>query len=300
VYVANDTDDNYLYLNRSKNSRELALDESGLLVGVARDDRGIGNGSMGVDAADFDRSGRASIVVTNYEGELPALYQNRTDSAAPRFNYATLTSGMAVIGGRYVGWGLNFADFDHDGWEDLAIVNGHAIRFPTKVARSQKAVLLGNDRGKFKPMTERGGSYFQSPHNARGTAVGDLDNDGKPDLVISHLNEPVAVLRNIAPENRHWVGIELEGERHRSTVGTRIEIESASGKQVRYIKGGASFGSSSDRRHCFGLGGDSTIHKVTVHWSHGETQEYSGSKPGSYWRLTQGRSRAEKIEYHTH
>src|SRR5262249_53294719 len=156
--------------------------------------RGQANGSMGVDAADFDRTGRASLIVTNYESELPALYQNRTEGPE-RFTYATLSTGLAAIGGSYVSWGTGFFDVAHDGGEDLMIVSGHAIRFPQKIDRRQKPMLLRNDRGRFKSIQRQGGGYFAVPHNARGAAFGDLDNDGKIDVVVSHLNEPVAVLR---------------------------------------------------------------------------------------------------------
>lgn len=296
VYVANDTDDNYLYMNRGKRG-ELSLEEAGLFAGVARDDRGQANGSMGVDAADYDRSGQASIVVTNYEGELPALYQNRTAAGGPpRFIYATLASGIAAIGGVYVGWGTGFIDFDHDGWEDLLIVNGHAIRYPIKIDRRQKPVLLRNESGRFQEITRQGGAYFQHPHNARGVAFADLDNDGKVDAVISHLNEPVTVLRNVAPtEGRHWVGVELLGEKHRDVVGARVVIESASGKQTRFAKGGGSFGSTHDRRQVVGLGGDSGAVAATVYWPSGKVQQFAGLAPDCYWRLQEGEGPAQRV-----
>jgi len=115
IYVANDTDDNYLYVNRGKRG-ELALEETGLFAGVARDDRGGANGSMGVDAADYDRGGLASVFVTNYENELPALYQNKTAAGQVKFLFATTESGIGALGGSYVNWGTGFLDFDHDGW----------------------------------------------------------------------------------------------------------------------------------------------------------------------------------------
>ncbi|HEY2908735.1 MAG TPA: VCBS repeat-containing protein, partial [Gemmataceae bacterium] len=134
IYVANDTDNNFLYMNRG-GGKKLALEEIGLAAGVAQDDRGTPNGSMGIDVADYDRSGRPSIIVSNYEGELPAVYANRSTSTVTRFHYVTQSSGIAAIGGIYVGWGIGFVDCDLDGWQDLVMVNGHAIRFPTKIDR---------------------------------------------------------------------------------------------------------------------------------------------------------------------
>jgi hypothetical protein len=296
IYSANDTDDNYLYMNRGKKG-EHSLEEVGLYAGVARDDRGIANGSMGVDAGDFDRSGRASIIVTNYENELPALYRNLTENRSARFVYDTLRSGVGAIGGSYVSWGTGFFDHDLKGWEDILIVSGHAIRFPTKIDRRQRPVLLRNDGGKFKPAVSTGWAYLGEAHNARGAAFGDLDNDGKLDVVVSHLNEPVVVLKNVAPTTgRHWVGLRLLGEKGADLVGARVVLETASGRQTRFVKGGASYGSTNDPRLHFGLGADTKITKATVYWPSGKVQEVAGLEPDSYWELTEGADKPKKTE----
>jgi enediyne biosynthesis protein E4 len=293
IYVANDTDDKLLYMNRGKPG-ELKLEEVGLLAGVARDDRGWPNGSMGLDAGDFDRSGRPSLIVTNYENELPGLYQNHSAPGKERFTFATSVTGLATIGGSYVSWGTGFFDFDHDGWEDLLIVSGHAIRFPTKVDRRQKPALFRNTGGRFQIVTPHGGPYFREPHNARGAAFGDLDNDGKVDLVISHLNEPVVVLRNVAPtDGRHWVGFELVGEKNRDIVGARVVVEVGADKLTRFAKGGGGFASTNDRRLNFGLGSAAEIGTVTVYWPGGTTQQFKGLAVDRYWRLMQNAAEAE-------
>jgi len=295
VYTANDTDDNFLYMNRGKPG-ELVLQEVGLLAGVARDDRGVANGSMGIAVADFDRSGRASLFVTNYENELPALYKNRTENGQPRFTFDTLQAGIAVIGGNYVSWGTGFFDLDHRGWEDLLIVSGHAIRFPTKIDRRQKPTYLRNENGKFKPAVTRGWPYLSEPHNARGAAFGDLDNDGKVDVIVSHLNEPVVVLRNVADTTgRHWIGVRLLGEKGADVVGARAVIETAGGRQTRFAKGGGSYGSTSDPRLLFGLNTDAKINKATVYWPSGKVQEVTGLEPDAYWDVTEGQEKPKKV-----
>ena len=295
IYVANDTDDNFLYLNRGMRG-ELVLEELGLFAGVACDDRGRPNGSMGVDATSFDRSGLASLIVTNYENELPALYKNLSADRQSRFTHDSMSSGIAAIGGSYVSWGTGFFDYDLDGWEDLLIVNGHAIRFPTKIDRRQKPVLMRNESGKFTQTSKQGGAYFREGHNARGVAFGDLDNDGKIDLVVSHLNEPVTILRNVAPtEGRRWVGVWLVGEKNADIVGARVVVETASGKQTRFAKGGASYASTNDPRFVFGLGDDATIRTTTVYWPSGKVQEVAGLEPGAYWRVAEGEP-AKKVE----
>src|SRR5260370_21967698 len=105
-------------------------------------------------------------------------------------------TGIAAIGQNYVGWGTGFLDVDHHGWEDLFIANGHAIRYPVGkgVTRLQKPVLMRNHGGKFKELSSRGGDYFQKVYLSRGVALGDLNNDGKVDIVVRHMNAPVAIL----------------------------------------------------------------------------------------------------------
>lgn len=288
VYTANDTDDNFLYTSRGARGK-IALDEVGMLAGVARDDRGMQNGSMGLSAGDYDRSGRASLVVTNYENELPALYQNRTEGASARFTFATLQSGLAALGSSYVSWGTGFFDFDRDGWDDLMIVSGHAIRFPTKLDRRQRPALVRNTEGKLKPLASRGWNYFGHPHNARGAAFGDLDNDGRTDVIVSHLNEPVVVLKNVTTtENVNWVGLRLIGAKGADVVGARIVLETAGGKQTKFQQGGASYASTNDPRLVFGLGSHAKITKATVYWPSGKVQELADLTPGAYYDVPEG------------
>src|SRR5262249_47692654 len=156
---------------------------------------------------------------------------------------------------------------------------------------------MHNEAGKFKQTSIQGGAYFREPHNARGAAFGDLDNDGKIDVVVSHLNEPVVILRNVAPtDGRHWVGIELVGEKFADIVGARVVVETAGGKQTKFVRGGGSYGSTSDPRLVFGLGPDTKIDKVTVYWPSGKSQELTAVTPDSYWRLTEGEDSAKKVE----
>jgi hypothetical protein len=268
--------------------------EQGLIANVSRDDRGVANGSMGLDATDYDRRGKPSIIVTNYESELPALYQNHTtaakngQAARPMFVYASMVSGLSKLNGTFVSWGTGFADLDLDGWEDLIIVNGHAIRHPSNSTREQQPSLLINTGGKYIPQRERGGSFFTAKHNARGMAFGDFDNDGRMDVVVVKQNSPVSVLRNIAPlDGKHWLGLKLKGHQNRDIVGTRVVLETKQGKQTRFIKGGASYASTRDDRIQFGLGADDTIIKCTVLWSHGGQQELTGLALDQYHTVEQ-------------
>ncbi len=298
VYVCNDTVDNFLYINRSRPGKIL-FEEVGLGAGVARDERGQANGSMGCDVGDPLGTGRPSVWVTNYENELHALYLNDCKDGRVIFRYGTQLTGIAAIGQSYVGWGTHFLDLDLDGWQDLVVSNGHAIRFPPKTAaqRAEKPVLLMNyeDKGrrKFRDETPRGGSYFTTGHVGRGVAFGDLDNDGRVDMVMANLNEPTAVVRGVGGEGHHWLGVALKRKENRDSVGARVILEAGGRKQARFAKGGGSYASASDPRHVFGLGKGDKIDRVTVVWPTGEEQTWEGLAVDQYWVLTEGQKEAK-------
>jgi hypothetical protein len=292
IYVANDTADSFLYINRCTPGR-FRFEERGFMSGTARDGSGSANGSMGVDAADYNRTGRPSLFVSNYENELHALYRNECRNDAILFDYASLPAGIAALGPSSVGWGGGFLDIDRDGWEDLFVATGHATRYPPGNGGDpyQRPILLRNRNGVFHDISHQGGPYFRAKHLARGVALGDLDDDGRIDLVVSHLNDPVVLLRNEAETNHHWLGVELKGRNNADVVGARLILEYDGQRQTRFAKGGGSYASSGDRRHVFGLGGAAKIDRLTVIWPNGERQEYTDLTLDSYNRLVQGEAR---------
>jgi enediyne biosynthesis protein E4 len=290
LYVANDTTDKFLYLNRSKRGA-IRLEEIGLSCGVARDNHGAANGSMGVAVGDYDRCGWPSIFVTNYEDELHALYRHGRRADPLGFRFSTQAAGLAALGTSYVGWGAGFFDLEDRGWEDLFIANGHANFFPRGGGgRFQRPVLLHNEGdGRFTDVSRRGGPYFRREHNGRGVAFGDLDNDGKIDLVVSHLNEPVVLLRNEAGAGHHWLGLELASADHRDLVGARVVLEVGGVQMTRFHQGGGSYLSSGDRRHVFGLGSATEAGRLTVYWPSGRVQHWDGLPIDSYSKLVEGK-----------
>jgi enediyne biosynthesis protein E4 len=290
VYVANDTTDNFLYVNRSLPGK-VRFAEVALTAGVARDDRGTPTGSKGLDAFDYENSGRPALWVTNYEGEASSLFRNDTRDGALRFLFTSRAAGVTRLGLERVGWGTGAFDLDHDGWLDLFFASGHFLRFPPARARlAQRPALLRNQGGKFSDVSEQGGPYFRAAHRARGVALGDLDNDGRIDLVISHLNEPVVLLRNEAGgAPNHWLGVELVAKGRADLAGARLLLEvEGLPRQTRYAKGGGSFASSGDPRHVFGLGKANRAGKLTVRWPSGNEQSWENLAADRYWRLKEG------------
>jgi hypothetical protein len=276
IYVANDTTANLLFLNRGDRFEEVAA-----TAGLARDDRGVTNGSMGLAVGDPFGSGRPAIFVTNYQHELPALYRNDGDGF---FTFASRSSGVAAVGLSLVGFGTAITDLDRDGWEDIVIANGHVIRHPVGTTIAQPPALLRNrGKGRFEVVTEQGGPYFRSSHHGRGLAAGDLDDDGRVDLVISNVNEPAAVLRNVTSESAGWIGIDLRMPDHRDLVGTRVELHAEGRVQTRFATGGGTYLSHGDRRIVFGLGDrpPATV-SITVSWPDGSRSDHMNLEPGRY------------------
>lgn len=287
VYVANDTVANFLYINKSEKNN-IRFVEQGMQAGVALDGGGSPNGSMGLDAGDPECIGKPALWVTNYENEFHALYRNHSTTDRTAFIFATQASGVGSIGQKFVGWGTGFVDFDLDGWEDLFIANGHAIRYPTGTTRLQKPVLFLNQKGKFKDSSMFGGQYFEKTHLSRGIAIADFDNDGKMDVAICNLNHNASLLKNIYPQQgNHWIGIELVGKNNQDFVGARVSIVVDGKTQTRFAKGGGSYASTPDRRFVFGLGKSDKISKLTVIWPDNSKQEWDNIKLDQYHTIKQ-------------
>lgn len=262
VFVACDTVDNLLYVNRSKPGKIL-FEETGLSAGVARGDNAKPTGSMGVDACDYDGSLRPSLWCVNYEHENHSLYHNDCSGDHIVFRYATQTSGIGTIGQKYVSWGTHFVDFDCGGLQHLFISNGHVNIIPTdQTERCQKPMLMqcvedSPGHRTFRDVTAKhGGAYCAKEHCGRGIAFGDLNNDGHVDMVLIPLEEPVAVLKTVAGAGNHWIGFELQGKYHHDLVGAKVILEAGGRKQAHLRQGGRqlSLGQRSAARFRFGSG----------------------------------------------
>lgn len=270
VYVTNDTVANHLY----QNDGQANLQDASLLSGTALSDRGVPDGSMGVDIADFDSDGRADIWVVNYERETSALYQNSGNMV---FRHISQRAGINSVGGLYVGWGTCCQDFDLDGDEDIFVSNGHVIRYPVNAPLKQRPLLLNNQAPdesgsvRFSNVSDSAGDYFQTSHMGRGAVAADFDNDGDVDLVVSRTNQPAVLLLNKTLRPQNWIQFELTGIiSARQPVGTRVVVQTQSGQQMRIVKNGGSYASTGSSRLFFGLGSESIVDQVDIYWPSGQ------------------------------
>lgn len=268
VYVANDTVMNSLLLNDSKSK----LVETGQTSGTGYGDAGRPDGSMGVDVGDFNGDGRPDIWVTNYENETFALYRGFNGEF---FQHISRSAGISAACGLSVGWGTQFADLDLDGDEDIFAANGHVIRHPTNSPLQQNPLLLLNDNGKrFGNVAGAAGQYMATPHMSRGAPQADFDGDGDVDLAVSHVNQPVALLRNDSPRRGHWIKLRLVATNGARWVeGAWVEIAAGSKNIVRLRKGGTSYASTPSRTIHAGLGEVDRISSIAIHWPSGAVQQ---------------------------
>jgi enediyne biosynthesis protein E4 len=270
VFIANDSMVQFLYHNKGDGSFE----EVGLLSEAAVDMDGRTYAGMGVDFADYNNDGWPDLVVTDLANQRYALYQNNGDGS---FTYASAASGLSRMTMTHSGWGVRFFDFDNDGWKDLLIAQGHdldtiELSFPN--LRYREPMLLARNTGKgFVDVSTESGSVFQRDWVARGLAVGDIDNDGRLDAVVTTNDGPAHILKNETSTQNHWLLLNLVGHKsNRDAIGVQVRLISAAGQQFATVSTASSYLSSSDKRVHFGLGGDSTVQEIEIRWPSGILQ----------------------------
>jgi hypothetical protein len=282
-YVANDVVRNHLYLGQGNG----VFVESAVPCGVAGNEFGAPEGSMGVDAADYDNDGNLDIFVTNYEFEDNSLYRGIGNGL---FSHSTVSSGLGGICRPYVGFGTEFFDADLDGWLDLVVINGHVTYRNRQSPYEQPAFLFKNVNGtRFSNVTENAGPWFSVPHAGRGVSVADLNNDGAPDLVITEQDGPVSLLRNRNTAT-NWLGLHLKGTRSGTdAIGSRVRLLEPASTVVQHLKSGGSYLCCSDPRRRFYFSDSSlTSAAAEVIWPDGKVEQFSGLDVRRYHTIEQG------------
>jgi len=268
IYVANDTEPNFLYLNQGHG----ALKEVALLHGVSCDAMGKPEGSMGTDLGDFNGDGLPDIWVSNFEEESFSLYRNERRD---QFLHVSQGTGITALGRLYVGFGTVFADVDRDGDEDFVVSNGHVINFPKAAPIKQEPLVLLNDHGHFVKAAFPPGEYFSTPHRGRGLAMSDFDDDGDLDFAFAHNDgERNALVSNETVNQNGWLRVRLIGrESNRDAIGSWLVLHTSAGNPLRLVKGGGSYLSQCDLRPFWGIPAGTRIKGLTVHWPRGQVQE---------------------------
>jgi hypothetical protein len=271
ILLANDSIPEFLFHNKGNGTFE----EVGLVSGMGLDGSGGTFAGMGVDFADYNNDGWPDVIITDLANQKYALYQNAGDGT---FDYSTLTTGLGAITLLHSAWGVRFMDYDNDGWKDLFVVQSHVmdtIQLNEPHLRYRESpLLLWNEKGKkFLDVSAQSGEVFQQKWAARGLAIGDIDNDGKIDVVVTENDGPAWVLRNETPTRNHWITLKLVGVKsNKDGIGAQIKITTADGAQYATVTTAGSYQSSSDKRAHFGLGSVSTVTRAEIHWPSGITQ----------------------------
>ncbi|MCY2988545.1 MAG: CRTAC1 family protein [Planctomycetota bacterium] len=288
ILVTNDGTPKFLYINQGlagTASESLKFKEQALLRGVAMNRQGRATASMGIAVGDYDRDGWTDLLITNFFGETSTLYRNLRGQG---FEDVTNGSGLGPASRERNGYGTVFFDFDNDGWLDLFVANGHmddlswmAHREPY---RMRPQVFRNETTGRFADLSDSAGEYFQGYWLGRGAAVGDLDNDGKLDLVVSHQLAPAAVLHNETETRFASVVLKLvgRGKSNRSAFHARVEAEGLGQPMFREVIGGGSIQSACDRRVHLGLGKRDKLPRLRVTWPSGSKDQWENVAPGQY------------------
>ena len=286
LYVTNDMNPNFLYLNKGDGTFEDRTEISG----AAFDEKGRAQSGMGVDAEDVNGDGRPDLFVTNFANEYNTLYENLGKGL---FADTTPYFGLASDTMPFVGWGSALADFDNDGWPDNFVTNGHVDNNLRQMGRlvdyEEPPLLFANQEGKrFRLATRDVGPYFDTAHVGRGAAFGDLDDDGDIDIVVNHKDGAPALLRNDTKNENHWIRLELQGTRsNRDAVGARVEAVVGDRTIHRQRKGGYSLESSNDPRLLIGVGSAEEVTRLTVRWPSGAVSHLEHLKVGQTHKVVE-------------
>jgi hypothetical protein len=292
LFVTNDMGANYLFRNRHDGTFE----EDAFGLGVATGEDGEYFGNMAGDFADIDHSGKLDLLITRYRNQPMSLYSNRGEKG---FDDITKASRLDRGSEAFVRWGSGFADFNNDGWPDILVANGNFTPVIDAVAGDPKyaeplQVFRNNGDRTFTDVSAQSGLNEGALHSRRGTAFGDLNNDGNIDEVVFNAEGPPSIFLNVSGGGNHSVLFRLVGTKsNRAAIGARVTVStvSANGRvvnQMDEVRGGSSYLSSSDQRLHFGLGAARVIKHVQIVWPSGRKEDLRNVAAGAIYTVVEG------------
>jgi len=269
IFVSNDTVRNFLYLNNGDGT----FADIAYAAGAGYDANGRARAGMGVEMADFDGDGLLDLFVTNFSEEYYGLYRNLGKNT---FEDVAQKVGLGSSFLR-LGFGTKLFDFDNDGQTDIYVTNGHVTDnvelYHPRLSYMQTDLLYKNANGRFQDVSSESGPALQIKHVGRGMAIGDFDNDGDLDIVISNCGQRPILMRNDGGNKNHWIAIKARGKESNSFgVGARVRITTTTRTQIKEIGNAGSYLSSSDLRLYFGLGNERIVKSLEIMWPSGKKQ----------------------------
>lgn len=284
LFVANDTMPNFLFINKGAGKFE----ETGLSAGVAYSEAGKPRSGMGVDSGDVDGDGWQDLFVANIDQEFFSLYRNQKD-----LTFTDEPGEIAPATQLLSGWGLKFFDYDNDGDADLLLVNGHPddmVEANTARVKYKEPMLLFENTGRgFKNVSGQSGAVFNRDFSGRGMAIGDFDNDGDLDALVSNNGEAPVLLRNTGGNRNNWLGLQLVAAKSNpSAVGAIITWQAGGLKRSRLKTAGGSYLASHDPREILGLGAASKIDSVEIRWPSGKVDKLTNPPLNTYIKVVEG------------
>jgi hypothetical protein len=295
LFVANDMDPNYLYHNRHNGTFE----DVGMISGTAVDPSGLELGNMTGDFGDFDRDGLLDLVVSRFGNQPVSLYRNQGEKG---FVDVTWDAKIGRPSSAPVKWGTGFADFDNDGWPDIFVANGNVSPkvddLPNEAKYREPLQLFRNrGNGTFDEIANEAGLNAGALQSRRGTAFGDLNNDGNIDVVVYNVGAPPSLFLNETRNSNHRIILRLVGTKsNRAAIGARVLVSTARMTQIAEVSGGGSYLSSNDQRLHFGLGADAAIEKMEIRWPSGARQELRNLAADCLYTIVEGEGISETVK----